>query len=143
MKVCVSFVLKYSVPQLHVIDCLFVCHFFLKYLPRTPLSLTSNPSVSLLFSGPFRPTLCAHNAVVLRFYTWDRPKPPTDVPWLSELTQLKEIRSDAESIGALPEDMGRLSDLSKRIRTHAAPNLIECGNALSPSNTQILLKCIW
>ena len=49
---------------------------------------------------------------VLQLNIHDNPKPPTDVPWLSSLTLLRELRF-LRGLGTLPEDMGRLSALRK------------------------------
>jgi hypothetical protein len=66
------------------------------------LALSSHPNRFYSF------TLLAD---VLRFDFHDDAKPPTDVPWLSDLTLLREFRFDS-GLGTLPEAMGRLSNLS-------------------------------
>ena len=95
-----------------VLLCLLLPPTSISPCPLTPIVSTLSPcSLSL-----FRPIHL--HADVLRLNFHDNPKPPTDVPWLSDLTLLREFRFNG-GLGTLPETMGRLSTLSKCITTFA------------------------
>ena len=95
-----------------VLLCLLLPPTSISPCPLTPIVSTLSPcSLSL-----FRPIHL--HADVLRLDFHDNPKPPTNVPWLSDLTLLREFRFNS-GLGTLPEAMGRLSVLSKCIATFA------------------------
>ena len=107
-------------------DWSFVVGFVTSILPRPPC-----PPIPLFSTfSPCSTSPFILHADVLRINFHDDPTPPTDIPWLSDLTLLREIRF-SRGLGALPEAMGRLSNLGKCIRflatqSHGRVHLV-CG----------------